>query len=154
MPEMKSVRMGSLAKAILIANACFWLYFWVAFAHSSQPYDPRPWGHGPVDLYSFWGYAIGLTRSSFLYPFMQIAYWVQFPSFLVATLIQNTVFARVSADQFLAGISVGGYKLLAIMVLSFFQWYLVACVVQNLWRRWFRDPTAVSGRSPSPPVAG
>lgn len=143
-----------LPEAFLIANFCFWVYFWFAFAQAAQPYDPRPWGHLPVDLYSFWGHAIGLTRSSLMYPFMHMAYWIEFPSFLLVSLIQNTLFAHVSADRFLAGISVGGYKLLAIMAVSFMQWYLIACGIRGLWHKWFSRPTAAPGRSPSPPVAG
>ena len=95
-------------RVVLIANLCLWAYFWVAFAKASQPYDPRPWGHFPIDLYSFWGHAIGLTKSSFAYPFMETIFWVEFPSFLFVTLVQRAFFAKVSADQFFAGISVGG----------------------------------------------
>jgi hypothetical protein len=54
MPEAERLHgEGKFVKVLLIANLCLWVYFWLAFAHASQPYDPRPWGHFPIDLYSF-----------------------------------------------------------------------------------------------------
>jgi hypothetical protein len=142
--------MGKFAKIVLVANLCFWVYFWVAFFLAAQPYDPRPWGHVPVDPYSFGGHAIGLTRSSLTYPFMQAAFWIEFPSFLLATLGQRAFFSSVSGDQFFAGISVGGYKLLVVMVLSFLQWYFMGWLGRKLWERWSRHhPSGALKHSPS-----
>lgn len=142
--------MGKFAKTVLIANLCFWVYFWVAFFLAAQPYDPRPWGHVPVDPYSFGGHAIGLTRSSLTYPFMQAAFWIEFPSFLIATLGQHAFFSNVSGDRFFAGISVGGYKLLVVLVLSFLQWYFIGWVGQKLWQRWFRHhPSGALNHAPT-----
>ena len=129
--------MGKLAKFVLMANLCFWTYFWFAFAYSSEAYDPRPWGHMPVDPYSFWGHAIGLTRSSLTYPFMKVAFWIEFPSFFSVTLLRRAFLSGVSGDTFFAGISIGGYELLAIMLLSFLQWYLIGWLCQKLWQKWF-----------------
>ncbi len=126
---------GKITLTLLVANLGLWLYFWIAFAQASQPYNPRPLGHVPVDVYCFWGHSIGLTKSALMYPFMKAVHWVEFPSALVVTLVQNMFFSRVSADQFLGGVSVGGYKLLAIMFLSFGQWYLIGRIVQRLWKR-------------------
>ncbi len=127
-------KLGKVTLVLLAANLGLWIYFWIAFAQASQPYDPRPWGHPPVDVYCLWGHAIGLTRSSFMYPFMALIRWIEFPAFLLATLIQWAFFSRVSADQFLLGISTGGYKLLVIMVLSFLQWYVVGKAIQRFRR--------------------
>src|SRR6266404_2529231 len=128
-------KLGKVTVVLLAANLGLWVYFWIAFVQASQPYDPRPWGHSPVDVYCLWGHAIGLTRSAFLYPFMGLIRWIEFPSFLLVTLIQGVFFSRVSADQFLLGVSTGGYKLLVIMVLSFLQWYLVGKAIQRFTRR-------------------
>jgi hypothetical protein len=141
--------MGKLAKSMLIANLCLWVYFWLAFGHSSEPYDPRPWGHMPVDPYSFWGRAIGLTRSSLTYPFMKATFWIEFPSFLSVALFRKAFLSGVSGDTFFAGISVGGYELLVIMLLSFMQWYIVAWMVQRFWQRWFNGPTTTPSQAPS-----
>jgi hypothetical protein len=146
--------MGKLVKAMLITNLCLWVYFWLAFAHSSQPYDPRPWGHLPVDPYSFWGHAIGLTRSSLTYPFMKLAFWIEFPSFLSVALSRKAFLSGISGDTFFAGVSVGGYELIAIMLLSFVQWYIVAWVVQKLWHRWSSRPTAAPSHGPSTQPGG
>lgn len=152
--QVESESMGKLVKVLLIVNACLWIYFWFSFARASQPYDPRPWGHFPIDVSSFWGHAIGLTRSSLTYPFMRIIFWTEFPSFLFVTLVQHAFFAKLSADRFLAGISVGGYKLLAIMLVSFVQWYLVGWVGQKLWHRWSSHPTAAPSHAPSTQPGG
>ncbi len=128
-------KLGKVTVVLLTANLGLWVYFWIAFAQASQPYDPRPWGHPPVDVYCLWGHAIGLTRSAFMYPFMGLIRWIEFPSFLLVTLIQRVFFSSLSADQFLLGVSTAGYKLLVVMVLSFLQWYLVGKAIQRFARR-------------------
>jgi hypothetical protein len=125
--------MRKLTKIVLIANLCFWVYFWVAFFLAAQPYDPRPLGHLPLGPCSIGGRAIGLTTPSLSYPFMQAALWIQFPSFLIASLGQRAL----SNDLlFFAGISIGGYKLLVTMLLSFLQWYLISWVWQKVQQGW------------------
>ena len=128
-------KLGKITATLLMANLLLWVYFWTAFALAAEPYDPRPWGHYPVDLYCLWGSAIGLTKSALMYPFMKAIFWTELPSFWLVTLIQRTLFSKVSADAFLFGISTGGYKLLVIMALSFFQWYLVGRLIQKLTKR-------------------
>ncbi len=63
-------KLNKITLALLATNFGLWVYFWIAFVQASQPYDPRPWGHSPVDVYCLWGHAIGLTRSACMYPFM------------------------------------------------------------------------------------
>jgi hypothetical protein len=128
-------KLGKATAVLLSANLGLWIYFWIAFAQASQPYDPRPWGHLPVDVYCLWGHAIGLTRPAFMSPFMELIRWIEFPSFVLVTLIRKAFFSGVSADEFLLGISTGGYKLLVIMLLSFLQWYLIGKSIQRLTRR-------------------
>jgi hypothetical protein len=131
------MRASRVEKILLVANVCFWAFFWIAFFNAARPYLPvQP--HGPVDLYCVWGRAIGLTTSSFLYPFMKVAFVVEFPSFLLVTVIQNLFFSRLSSDYFLAGISVGGFKLFAIMAASFVQWYLLGRIAQRTFARVLR----------------
>jgi hypothetical protein len=103
-------KLGKVTVALLIANLALWVYFWAAFALASEPYDPRPWGHFPIDPYSVWGYAIGLKKSAFMYPFMKVIFWAEFPSVLLVTLIQRVLFSKVSADAFFLGISAGGLQ--------------------------------------------
>lgn len=136
--------MKKLVKPLLIANVCLWIYFWIGFIHVSQPYDPRPWGHAPIEPYSFAGHAVGLTTSTFSYTFMKVVYWAEFPSFVFVSVLMRILFGRLPSDRFFAGISVGGYKLLAVMMVSFFQWYWVGWTIQKLQRRWSSKSTSVS----------
>lgn len=152
--KMERRPMGRLSKTILSANLCLWIYFWLAFARASQPYNPRPWGHPPVDPYSFWGHAIGLTTSSLTYPFMRMAFWIEFPSFLGVALVRKAFLSGVSGDTFFAGVSVGGYALLAIMLLSFVQWYFVGLAAQKLWHRWSSHPTPAPNEAASTQPGG
>jgi hypothetical protein len=133
--------MGRLSKAMVMANLCLWVYFWLAFAHASQPYDPRPLGHPPVDPYSFRGHAIGLAKSSLTYPFMKAVFWIEFPSLFFVTLLRNSLLPNISSDRFFAGISVGGYMLLVTMLLSFGQWYFIGWLFEKILGKWFGHKT-------------
>lgn len=132
--------MGKVVKVLLIANLFLWIYFWVGFAHTSQPYDPRPWGHPPVEPYSFGGHAVGLTISIFSYTFMKVTYWAEIPSFAFVSVLMRIFFGRLTSDRLIAGISVAGYKLLAVMVVSFVQWYLVGWAIQRIFDRRSSEP--------------
>lgn len=118
-----------------LANTLFWVYFWTAFALSSEPHEPRPWGHFPVDEHTFWGHSIGLTKSTQLYPFMRWARRVQFPSFVAVIVIENLFFREIGAGTTLLGISFQGWRLLVVMLVSFLQWYLVARILRHLCAR-------------------
>jgi hypothetical protein len=141
--------MGKFSKAVLIANFCLWAYFWIGFAHASQPYDPRPWGHPPVEPYSFGGRAVGLTTSIYSYAFMKITFWAEIPSFASVTVLMRIFFGRLRSDRFVGSVSVPGYKLLAVMLLSFLQWYFVGWLGQILWQRWTGGPRASRTNAPS-----
>jgi hypothetical protein len=118
----------------MAANCAFWVYFWVAFAKASQPYDPHPWSHVPIEPYSYWGHAVGSTVSIYGHAFMRIAFWAELPSFGLVNITMRALFGRVPADHFWAGISFPGYKLLAVMVVSFLQWFLIAWAIQSIWK--------------------
>ena len=133
--------MGRLVKTLLIANLCLWIYFWIAFAQASYPFRRDPLGHPAGAGYTFAGHSIGIMESSFTHPFFNLTFWVELPAFAVARVGQNLLFPHVTGDQFFAGISEGGWRLLTIVVLSFAQWYLVAWAVQKAWRRWCNHPS-------------
>jgi len=64
---------------------------------------------------------------------------------MLATLVARIFSPRLILEGFFAGISMGGWLLLAVMVLSFFQWYLTGWVIEKLWRKWFnRQPSSTS----------
>lgn len=124
---------------VIAANTLFWVYFWTSFAFAAESHDPRPWGHYPVDEHTFWGHSIGLTQSTALYPFMRVAEWVQFPSFVVVVAFEKMVLGDVGASATLLGISIMGWRLLVVMGLSFLQWYLIALVLRRVWTRTSRE---------------
>jgi hypothetical protein len=122
---------GKIVKLLLSANLCVWIYFWIGFIHVSQPYDSRPWGHPPIEPYSFGGHAVGLTTSIYSYSFMKATYWIEIPSFALVGILMRIFLGRLPSDRLVVGVSPAGYKLLAVMIVSFFQWYLVGWILQN-----------------------
>jgi hypothetical protein len=144
--EEEHENMGRVVKLLLVANLCLWIYFAAAFAHAAQPYDSRPWGHPPVEPYSFGGYVVGSTVSIYSYAFMKITYWAELPSFVFVSAVMRLVFGRLASDRIFAGISLPGYKLLAVLIVSFLQWYLIGRIVEKVWR----DRLSLPGPSSTP----
>jgi hypothetical protein len=144
-------RMGKFATVLLITNLCFWIYFAISFAQASYPFKRDPWGHPAGAGYTFLGHSIGVVESPFAHPFYQAMFWIEFPSFALARLGQNVIFPHFE-DQFFAGISDGGWRLISIAVISFLQWYLVGRVGQKLWYRWSRREANPSARHRSEPM--
>jgi hypothetical protein len=155
MPEtMRSHSRGKFVSVLLVANLCFWIYFAISFAQASYPFKRDPWGHPAGAGYTFLGHSIGVVESPFAHPFYQAMFWVEFPSFAVARLGQNLLFPHVAGDQFFAGISEGGWRVLVVALLSFLQWYLVGWVGQKLWHRWTSHPTAAPSQAPTTQPGG
>jgi len=109
--------------------------FWLAFAQASYPYRPDPLGHPAGTGYTFWGRSIGVTESGLTYPFFKAVFYVELPSFVIAVLVERVFDSQLLSPRFFVGISMAGWSLLATMLMSFLQWYLVGSVVQNLWHR-------------------
>ena len=151
MPKrVKSQRIGKFAKVLMIANLCVWGYFWIAFAQTSYPFRPDPLGHPAGTGYTFWGHSIAVVESGLVYPFFRLVYCVEFPSFALATLLARAFSPRLILYGFFAGISKGGWLLLAVMALSFLQWYLIGLAGQKLWERGFRHPCSTPNHTPAP----
>jgi hypothetical protein len=81
------------------------------------------------------GHSIGVVESPFAHPFFLAMFWIEFPSFAAARVCQNLLFPNVTGDQLFAGISEGGWRLAAVALLSFLQWYLVGWAVQKFRQR-------------------
>ncbi len=145
----ESGRIGKFVKVLLIANLSLWIYFWIGFALASYPYRPDPLGHPAGTGYTFWGHSIAVTESGFKYPFFRIATYVECPSIGLATLVARVFSPRLVLYGFFAGVSKGGWLLLAVMVLSFLQWYFIGWVAQKLWQRWFGHRSGVRSQTPS-----
>ena len=152
-PDMKSF--------LLLLNGVFWVGFWVCFLVASQPNEDRyclP--DHCLDPYVFWGRAIGLAYNPLAAPFMKVMVCLELPAFFLATVTQNLLtgepasrslvgalgwfgdklfpgaYPNTSGGILFLGISINGYRLLATMLLSFFQWYFIGWVFQKLWHRW------------------
>jgi hypothetical protein len=149
-----------------IANCVFWAYFWTCFARAAR-LDSRLCIDHCLDPYTFFGYGIGLNFNPLALPFMKLMIRVQLPSFAIATIVQNVLFgphdtsmmAGIFGDNstgFLAnvpngfggklvgGISINGYRLVVVMLLSFVQWILLARLL-NWWiLRSRRDRTSTA----------
>lgn len=155
MPKaMRSDSTGKFMKVLLVANLCFWIYFWIAFAQASYPFRPDPLGHPAGTGYTFWGHSIAVVESGLVYPFFKVVFYVEFPSFALATLVARVFSPHLLLYGFFAGISKGGWLLLAVMLLSFLQWYFIGWVVQKLWHRWTRQPTAAPSHAPTTQPGG
>jgi hypothetical protein len=145
-------------KLLVLANLCLWSYFWIAFALASYPFRVDPLGHPAGAGYTFWGHSIAVVESAFTYPFFRAVFWADFPSFVLANLIVRLFSPHLDVlNRFWGGISGAGWQLLGVMVLSFFQWYLVGGAVQKLGRKWFGHSTGIrnqpSSTGPMPPDA-
>src|SRR5882762_1706277 len=150
MPKaMRSDRTGKFVKVLLVANLCFWIYFAISFAQASYPFKRDPWGHPAGTGYTFWGHSIAVVESGLVHPFFRIMFYVEFPSFALATLVARMFSPQLLLYGFFAGISKGGRLLLAVMLLSFLQWYFIGWVVQKLWHRWISHPTAAPSHAPT-----
>jgi hypothetical protein len=147
--QVESERMGKLVKVLLVVNLCLWVYFWIAFAQASYPFRPDPLGHPAGTGYTFWGHSIAVVESGFVYPFFKVMFYAEFPSFALATLVVRIFSPHQLINGFFAGVSGGGWLLLAVMLLSFLQWYFIGWIAQKLWHRWSSHPTAAPSQTPS-----
>jgi hypothetical protein len=138
--HLGSDQMGRSTKTSLIANLCLWIYFWISFAQASYPYRPNPLGHPAGTGYTFWGHSIAVVESGLAYPFFRVMFYVQFPSYAFAILVVRMFSPHLLLYGFFAGISKGGWLLLAVMIISFFQWYIVGGLSRRIWHRYFRRP--------------
>jgi hypothetical protein len=152
--QVESQHMGKFVKVLLIANLCLWIYFWIAFVQASYPFRPDPLGHPAGTGYTFWGHSIAVVESGFVYPFFRILFYVEFPSFALATLIVRVFSPHQLINGFFVGISGGGWLLLAVMLLSFLQRYFIGWAGQKLWRRWFSRSSAAPSHAPSTQPGG
>jgi hypothetical protein len=100
--------MGKFVKLLLIANLCLWIYFGIAFAQASYPFRPDPLGHPAGTGYTFWGHSIAVVESGLVYPFFRIMFYVEFPSFALATLVVRVFSPHQLINGFFAGTPAGG----------------------------------------------
>lgn len=137
MRSTPSTLLGSppLARLLLLANALLWLTFAVYFFAQSHPWKPHQKVFEEVSPpYIFWGRAFPVDQ--YMSSFMRATRLIQAPSFYAATPFFWYFNNRgILVDDLCAGVSIGGYYLVVVCLLSFAQWYLAGRLIDRLWRR-------------------
>ncbi len=139
---MKSSLLGAhpLARLLLIANSLFWFLFAVNFVARSYAYEPHVKIFEEASPpYILWSRAFPFEQ--YMSPLMRATRIVQWPSFYAATPV-NLYFSHrgIVVDELYGGISVGGYYLLLVCLLSFLQWYLVGLFIDCILNRGASGP--------------
>ena len=119
------------ARALPLLNLAFWLIFGVLFVAQSYPYKPHRLAFEEITpSYIFFGRALRETDSgtgAALPPaLMKVTYVIQKPAVVAAKPFYWYFNGRgIVVDRLFCGISVGGYYLLVVSLLSFLQWLLI-----------------------------
>jgi len=135
--KFRSLGHFSFARLLTLANVVFWVVFAVFFAVKTYPYQP----HKPVfeersPEFIYFGRALSILENEQVSPLMKTTLVVQKPSFYAARPLFWYFNSRgITVDRQYRGVSVGGYYLLLVCLLSFLQWYLVGFFIDYLRRR-------------------
>jgi len=128
----------TIARVMTVANSFFWLVFAVLFLLQSNPYKPHKLSfEEATPSYIFFGRALrevdSGTGGSLPPPLMKVTSAIQKPSF-VAAEPYYWYFNRheITVDRLYWHVSVGGYYLVVVSILSFIQWYLLAVLLDHL----------------------
>jgi hypothetical protein len=128
----------------MLANVVFWLFCGIFFVVKSKPYSP----HKPIfeerapDVIYF-GRAFSYLENEKPILLVRTAQFVQSPSFYAASPLNWFFSGRgITVDREYWGISVGGYYLILVCLLSFLQWYLVGLLIDFIQKRRGGNPLA------------
>ncbi|HEY1423474.1 MAG TPA: hypothetical protein VGF20_08485, partial [Candidatus Acidoferrum sp.] len=121
--------------SLMVGNCVLWLVWIANFVLLSKPYEPHIKmfdEHSPP--YIFWGRAFPLEAYAGIV--MQAVKSLERPSFYAAIPVNYFFSSRgIFVDHLYWGVSVGGYYLIAVFLLSFLQWYLVDILIDYLRQR-------------------
>lgn len=128
-------RSRPFAKVLVVANVLFWLVFAVYLVSQSYPYRPHRILFEEVPpSYIFWGCAFPVEK--YMSPIMRATRFIQAPSFYASTPFFWYFDSRgVFVNDLYAGVSVGGYYLIIVCLLSFAQWYVTGRLVDYVGGR-------------------
>ena len=135
---------------MLAFNVLFWVWFWFLLWSKLEPRH-LPLSDEPSQTYIFGNHALSATNIYNALPFRVMAV-VQLPAMVTAKVALRLILGKHYADTVIGGISVAGYQLLLATLFSFFQWYLIGLVFQNLWRRWSGSSSPSPSQSSSTPT--
>jgi hypothetical protein len=118
----------------VLANALIWLIFAVNFASESHPYEPHTkLFEEPSPPYIIWSRAFPFEK--YMTPLMRTTRLLQWPSFYAAAPFNFYVSRHgIVVDDLFWGTSAGGYYLILVCALSFFQWYLIGLLANFIKR--------------------
>jgi hypothetical protein len=145
----------SFGKLLILANGIFWMAFAILFVSGAYLYRPHPRAfEEATPSYIFFGNALRQIETGTgvsLPPLLVTStFAIQKPSVLAARPFYWYFDALgITVDHLYGGISVGGYYLLLVCLLSFVQWYLVGWVGETLWHKWSSRGTTVPSNAPS-----
>jgi hypothetical protein len=125
-------RVVTLQHALMAANACVWLYFFLSFSSVAYPFQRDILGHPSGTGYTFWGHSIGLNESASLYRFFEVIFWIEFPSFAAVFPLARRLLPYEFSDGFFLGLSEDAWLLLLVVIVSFFQWYVIGRVLARI----------------------
>jgi hypothetical protein len=144
---MKSTLLGSrpFGRLLLLANGAFWVVFAINFLANSHTYRPHPpMFEEQSPLYAYYGRA--LPAEQYMTPLMRTTRFLQWPSFFAARpYFWYFESHGIDGERLYGGISVTGYYLIIVCVISFLQWYLAGLFVDYLRRRLSTSPNRTSG---------
>jgi hypothetical protein len=128
----------AIARVMVVANAFFWVVFVVLFLLQSYPYTPHKLSfEEATPSYIFFGRALrevdSGTGGSLPAPLMKATSVIQKPSFVAARPYYWYFNNReITVDRLYWQVSVGGYYLVVVCILSFIQWYLLGLLLDHL----------------------
>ena len=129
------------AELLPLLNFAFWLGFGALFVAQSYPYQPHRLAFEEITpSYIFSGRALREIDSGTgvaLPPaLMKVTYAIQKPSVFAAKPFYWYFNSRgIVIDRLFWGISVGGYYLLVVSLISFLQWLLIGFFVDAAYLR-------------------
>jgi hypothetical protein len=116
---------------LLLLNLIFWISVWIVFIHASYPYQLEPTGEFGTTIFTFRGYSVMLLERGAVHCFWKAALYLEFPSYVVASLGARVIDPQFAGNNYFIGISESGWILISAMCLSFLQWYFIACLIQR-----------------------
>lgn len=143
MAKFRSDGRERIVRYFLVANLALWVLMWVTlllharrYSYNGEPIE------GPYPWQVVFGWALSPTLDPMRYLGYRLVFIANFPSYLVTKICFNVAFhGQRSPVQYL-GTTVGGYELLAWMILSFVQWYAIGRLALLAWRKCRRPSVA------------
>ena len=127
----------TIASVMTVANSFFWVVFVVLFLLQSYPYKPHKLSfEEATPSYIFFGRALreiaSGTGESLPPPLMKVTSAIQRPSFVAAKPYYWYFNSHeITVDHLYWHVSVGGYYLIVVCILSFMQWYLLGFLLDH-----------------------